>query len=53
MFVLYFILNLVIDIVADHLNDCSAEDTLLAHGPYTATVANVGILPASVSGYTW
>ena len=42
-----------IEFCSDHLNDCSADDALLAHGPYTSTVTNVGILPASVSGYTW
>ena len=42
-----------IEFCSDHLNDCSADDALLAHGPYTSTVASVGVLPASVSGYTW
>lgn len=42
-----------IEFCSDHLNDCSADDPLMAHGPFTANAANVGILPASVSGYTW
>ena len=35
------------------VNDCSAEDVLLAHGPFSPPSANVAILPASVAGYTW
>ena len=42
-----------VEFCSDHVNDCSAVDVLLAHGPYAPPSAIVGVLPASVAGYTW